>query len=178
MPFYEYQCSHCGHLFEAMQKISEAPLRKCPECGKNMLKKLLSAPVFRLKGSGWYETDFKSDKERKRNLAGADQESSDTAGAADKAKTGTEATGKAEATGKTEVAGKTEAKPQAAQATDSGQNAPAAKPTAGSHSASTSSTAKRAATRTVAPRPAKRTPPAAKRARSKSSRARPARGRR
>lgn len=68
MPFYEYQCSNCGHVLEAMQKITDAPLRKCPECGKTTLKKLLSAPVFRLKGSGWYETDFKSDKETKRNL--------------------------------------------------------------------------------------------------------------
>jgi len=68
MPFYEYQCSNCGHVLESMQKITDAPLRKCPECGKTTLKKLLSAPVFRLKGSGWYETDFKSDKEQKRNL--------------------------------------------------------------------------------------------------------------
>src|SRR4029453_9444052 len=50
------------------------PLCKCPSCGKQGLKKLMSAPVFRLKGSGWYETDFKSDKENKRNLAGADKE--------------------------------------------------------------------------------------------------------
>ena len=54
MPFYEYQCGSCGHYFEAMQKITDAPLRKCPDCGKSALKKLLSAPVFRLKGSGWY----------------------------------------------------------------------------------------------------------------------------
>ncbi len=58
MPFYEYQCSHCGHLFEAMQKISEAPLRKCPECGKNMLKKLLSAPVFSAEGVGLVRDRF------------------------------------------------------------------------------------------------------------------------
>lgn len=53
-----------------MQKISDKPLRKCPECGKNTLVKLISAPVFRLKGSGWYETDFKSENDKKRNLAG------------------------------------------------------------------------------------------------------------
>jgi len=52
-----------------MQKVTDAPLRKCPTCGKSQLKRLISAPVFRLKGSGWYETDFKSDKEDKRNLA-------------------------------------------------------------------------------------------------------------
>jgi predicted nucleic acid-binding Zn ribbon protein len=57
-----------------MQKISDAKLKKCPSCGKNALKKLISAPVFRLKGSGWYETDFKGDQEQKRNLAGADKE--------------------------------------------------------------------------------------------------------
>ena len=81
MPFYEYQCSACGEQTEVMQKISDKPLRKCPECGKNTLVKLISAPVFRLKGSGWYETDFKSENDKKRNLAGdesaADSKSSD-----------------------------------------------------------------------------------------------------
>jgi putative FmdB family regulatory protein len=69
MPFYEYQCKQCGHPLEAMQKVNDAPLKKCPECGKPALQRLMSAPVFRLKGSGWYETDFKSDDEGKRNLA-------------------------------------------------------------------------------------------------------------
>jgi putative FmdB family regulatory protein len=69
MPFYEYQCSSCGHALEAMQKVSDAPLKKCPHCGKAQLQKLMSAPVFRLKGAGWYETDFKSDQDTKRNLA-------------------------------------------------------------------------------------------------------------
>jgi predicted nucleic acid-binding Zn ribbon protein len=59
-----------------MQKITDAPLAKCPSCGKRTLKKLLSAPVFRLKGAGWYETDFKSAQENKRNLVGADKEES------------------------------------------------------------------------------------------------------
>jgi len=57
-----------------MQKISDKPLRKCPECGKSSLVKLVSAPVFRFKGGGWYETDFKSDQDRKRNLAGEGDE--------------------------------------------------------------------------------------------------------
>ncbi len=75
MPFYEYECASCRFYVEVMQKISEAPLKKCPSCGKPALKKLVSAPVFRLKGSGWYETDFKSDKEAKRNLvADSDKE--------------------------------------------------------------------------------------------------------
>jgi len=68
MPFYEYQCQACGAQVEVMQKISDAPLKKCPECGKSRLTKLISAPVFRLKGGGWYETDFKSDKDNRRNL--------------------------------------------------------------------------------------------------------------
>lgn len=69
MPFYEYECGACGHHLEAMQKLSDAPLRKCPDCGRQKLVRLISAPVFRLKGAGWYETDFKSEQERKRNLA-------------------------------------------------------------------------------------------------------------
>ncbi len=73
MPFYEYQCQACGAHHEAMQKISDPPLKKCPACGKSRLQKLISAPVFRLKGGGWYETDFKSDKETKRNLAGEEK---------------------------------------------------------------------------------------------------------
>lgn len=74
MPFYEYECQACKFYTEVMQKISDAPLTKCPSCGKRRLQKLVSAPVFRLKGGGWYETDFKSDKEAKRNLLGADKE--------------------------------------------------------------------------------------------------------
>jgi putative FmdB family regulatory protein len=74
MPFYEYECQACKYYIEVMQKITDAPLTKCPSCGKRKLKKLLSAPVFRLKGAGWYETDFKGDKENKRNLVGADKE--------------------------------------------------------------------------------------------------------
>jgi putative FmdB family regulatory protein len=69
MPFYEYECENCKFYVEALQKISDPPLVTCPSCGKNKMKKLISAPVFRLKGGGWYETDFKSDKEEKRNLA-------------------------------------------------------------------------------------------------------------
>jgi putative FmdB family regulatory protein len=74
MPFYEYECQACKFYTEIMQKISDAPLRRCPSCGKQRLKRLVSAPVFRLKGGGWYETDFKSDQEAKRNLLGAERE--------------------------------------------------------------------------------------------------------
>ncbi len=67
MPIYEYKCSHCGHQLEAIQKISDNPLLLCPNCDKNGLKKQVTAPSFRLKGSGWYETDFKTGK--KKNLS-------------------------------------------------------------------------------------------------------------
>ena len=67
MPIYEYACNSCGHVFDVLQKMSDDPLQDCPECGETQLKKLLSAPSFRLKGGGWYETDFKKDKQR--NLA-------------------------------------------------------------------------------------------------------------
>ena len=73
MPFYEYECSACKHHTEVLQKISDAPLKKCPNCGKQALTRLISAPVFRLKGGGWYETDFKSDQEGKRNLAAGEE---------------------------------------------------------------------------------------------------------
>jgi putative FmdB family regulatory protein len=73
MPFYEYECTNCKFYVEALQKISEPPLRKCPSCKKQTMKRLVSAPVFRLKGGGWYETDFKSDQEGKRNLAAGEE---------------------------------------------------------------------------------------------------------
>ena len=74
MPFYEYECASCKFYAEVMQKITDAPLTKCPSCGKKALKKLVSAPNFRLKGGGWYETDFKGDPEKRRNLAEAEKD--------------------------------------------------------------------------------------------------------
>ena len=62
MPIYEYQCDKCNYHLEALQKINDKPLRECPDCGKHALRRLMSAPRFRLSGSGWYETDFKSDQ--------------------------------------------------------------------------------------------------------------------
>jgi putative FmdB family regulatory protein len=73
MPIYEYACTECDHTLDALQKIADAPLVDCPQCGQPGLKRLLSAPRFRLKGQGWYETDFKKDNQR--NLHG-DKESS------------------------------------------------------------------------------------------------------
>ena len=74
MPFYEYECSNCKFYVEALQKISDPPIKKCPSCKKQTMKRLVSAPVFRLKGGGWYETDFKSDQEGKRNLAAGEKD--------------------------------------------------------------------------------------------------------
>jgi putative FmdB family regulatory protein len=67
MPIYEYQCEACDNQFEVLQKISDAPLVECPECKKDTLRKKVSAAAFRLKGGGWYETDFKTSG--KKNLA-------------------------------------------------------------------------------------------------------------
>ena len=64
MPIYEYQCKDCGNRLEALQKISDAPLTQCPNCHQQGLTKLVSASSFRLKGGGWYETDFKTGAKR------------------------------------------------------------------------------------------------------------------
>jgi putative FmdB family regulatory protein len=76
MPIYEYQCSKCGFQTEVLQKISDAPLKKCSECGKSAMQKMVSAPSFRLKGGGWYETDFKSGKKKNVVESGGDKKSS------------------------------------------------------------------------------------------------------
>lgn len=88
MPIYEYQCQSCEHQLEALRKISDEPLVTCPECGKDSLRKKVSAAAFRLKGGGWYETDFKTGD--KKNLAG----SSDAAGTAKKSAAGDSSTTK------------------------------------------------------------------------------------
>ncbi len=74
MPIYEYACKICDHTLDALQKMDEEALVFCPSCGEAGLKKLISAPRFRLKGEGWYETDFKKDNQR--NLAKSDAEPS------------------------------------------------------------------------------------------------------
>ncbi|WP_263264002.1 zinc ribbon domain-containing protein [Pseudomonas sp. RIT-PI-S] len=71
MPLYNYQCESCGHQLEAIQKLSEAPLTDCPACAAPRLTKAVSRAGFRLSGTGWYETDFKTGA--KKNLAGADK---------------------------------------------------------------------------------------------------------
>ena len=70
MPIYEYQCEQCAQRLEALQKIRDDPLQDCTQCNQPALKKLVSAPSFRLKGGGWYETDFKTGD--KKQLAESD----------------------------------------------------------------------------------------------------------
>lgn len=69
MPIYEFECTACDAVFERLQKLSDPDPVDCPECGQTRVKRRLTAPAFRLAGSGWYETDFKKDGDRKRNLA-------------------------------------------------------------------------------------------------------------
>jgi len=85
MPIYEFECSSCGHRFDRLQKMSDPDPSVCPACDVAEVKRRLSAPGFRLAGSGWYETDFKKDGDKKRNLAGdsgAQSSSSSSAGTA------------------------------------------------------------------------------------------------
>ena len=80
MPIYEYRCQSCDHELETLQKLSDPELRDCPSCGQPALKKLISAVGFRLKGSGWYETDFKSGNQK--NLAKSEAAAPSTSGGA------------------------------------------------------------------------------------------------
>jgi putative FmdB family regulatory protein len=134
MPFYEYECPHCKFYVEVMQKISDPPLKKCTSCGKSGIKRLISAPVFRLKGSGWYETDFKSDKENKRNLVGSDAEPKSDA--KPEVKTDAKVEAKPETKAETKAEAKAEAKPEPKAASSSAsrssaaRKAPARKPAA------------------------------------------------
>jgi putative FmdB family regulatory protein len=96
MPIYEYQCTACGARIDKLQKISDAPIIDCPECSSASLKKLVSAASFRLKGSGWYETDFKTSSDKQKNLAtssdhnpAATQKNATSSKGTDKSKTNT-----------------------------------------------------------------------------------------
>lgn len=86
MPIYEYQCQTCQHALEAIQKFSDAPLLDCPVCGAAALKKKISAAAFRLKGGGWYETDFKTGNKKNVADAGSSEKSSTGSGDAAPAK--------------------------------------------------------------------------------------------
>ena len=109
MPIYEYVCDNCGHYLEALQKLSDEPLVFCPECGDAALRKQVSAAAFRLKGTGWYETDFKnSDKKKPAEKAkkesksssgsssdsGSSSESSRSSGKQDKSSSASSSSGK------------------------------------------------------------------------------------
>jgi putative FmdB family regulatory protein len=160
MPFYEYECPACKFYTEVLQKLSDKPLKKCPSCGKSGFKRLVSAPVFRLKGSGWYETDFKSDKDGQRNLAGAERDEPAAAAPETKAKSDDKAAAKPAADAPTPKAdSKADKDKPGAERAPSGKSArrtePAGKPAA-------KSAAKSAARRSVQ-RPAR----AAKRGRGR-----------
>ena len=131
MPIYEFQCDRCLHVFERLQKLSDPDPDTCPECGKPAIRKRLTAPAFRLSGSGWYETDFKKDGDKQRNLT----EKGDGGGAEAKAGAATDTKPDAKADSKPEskpaassdaaVPAKPAAKPEIKPAT-----APASKPAA------------------------------------------------
>ncbi len=132
MPIYAFECASCGHSFDRLQRLSDADPTHCPECAAEGIFRQLTAPQFRLSGSGWYETDFKGEGDKKRNLAGE--------GGAPKP----------ESTGETVTAGKSDAKPDAKSDTKSDTKADtSAKPGAGgagkSDSGSKDSAAKPAA---------------------------------
>lgn len=78
MPIYEFECGQCGHRFDRLQKLSDPDPTVCPNCGAERVGRRLSAPAFRLAGSGWYETDFKKDGDKKRNLADGGSEPAKT----------------------------------------------------------------------------------------------------
>jgi len=78
LPIYEYRCEECGHELEAIQKMADAPLVDCPACKTPHLKKMISASAFRLKGSGWYETDFKKGEKKNLHDSGGLSKKSDT----------------------------------------------------------------------------------------------------
>ena len=104
MPIYEYRCEACGYDLEVLQKIGDAPLTQCPQCGEERLRKQLTAAGFRLKGSGWYETDFKGKK------PGKDTNGEPTAAKKKEAKPGKDKA----------ASGKSEAKPSGGKASQAG----------------------------------------------------------
>lgn len=80
MPIYEFECPSCALRFERLQKVADADPTDCPECAKPGVRRRLTAPAFRLSGSGWYETDFKKDGDKKRNLTSSESSSSRESG--------------------------------------------------------------------------------------------------
>ena len=115
MPIYEYECMACGHTLDALQKLSDAPLQDCPACEKPALRKRVSAPRFRLKGGGWYETDFK--KENRRNIAETGEAKSSSEPAKDSASKVEPAADKAVSTTKPDTAKKEKSSDKASGST-------------------------------------------------------------
>jgi putative FmdB family regulatory protein len=107
VPIYEYACAACGAAFERLQKLSDPDPVECPSCGQPQVRRQVSAPAFRLAGSGWYETDFKKDGDTKRNLAAKDDAS------------------KSEAKSEAKPAGKSESKAEAGKADTPAPSSPA-----------------------------------------------------
>ncbi len=94
MPIYEYQCQHCEHKLEAIQKVGDASLTDCPQCKQETLRKLVSAAIFKLKGDGWYETDFKDKKPQKKDTPEKNDKKGDDLGKGSSKKDGIEKEGK------------------------------------------------------------------------------------
>lgn len=134
MPIYEYACGSCEHRFETIQRASEEALVDCPSCGEGALKKLLSAPNFRLKGSGWYETDFKTGD--KRNVVG------DSAAEGDGQKSDANGDAKAESGAKAKEDGKAKGGDGASNDGQSAKDGKADKAASASKTATDSSMAK------------------------------------
>ena len=105
MPIYAFECGSCGHEFERLQRLSDADPTECPQCGASQVRRQLTAPSFRLSGAGWYETDFKKDGDKKRNLVDKTESTP--------APVKTEAKVEAKAETKPAAPAKTEAKPAA-----------------------------------------------------------------
>lgn len=116
MPIYAFECTRCGHAFDRLQKLSDPDPTDCPSCSEATLRRQLTAPSFRLAGSGWYETDFKKDGDKKRNLADGGDGKSDPKPETAKPETAKSDSGKSDS-------GKSES-------TKSSDSAPAAKPAA------------------------------------------------
>jgi len=128
MPIYAFECAACGHSFERLQRLSDADPSQCPQCDAEAIRRQLTAPQFRLAGGGWYETDFKKDGDKKRNLAGEGGESKPGSGT-EQQPTGGKSESKSEATAAAKPA---EAKPGATPAkAEPAAKSAAAKPAAG-----------------------------------------------
>ena len=114
MPIYAFECGSCGHQFDRLQKLSDADPTTCPECGAEQVRRQLTAPSFRLSGAGWYETDFKKDGDKKRNLADKAEPATKTESATD-AKPATKSEPKPEAKSETKSESKPATPPSPAQ---------------------------------------------------------------